>query len=98
MEIVRAELLKEDSGHYTQYIFRDLSNGKFLLCTKLPNWDANHINLGDIGFLKYKEVVAWDTKYKDPRTGREQAYRYDGCYFDYFTKEVAERITDTITL
>lgn len=57
---VYAKLLagRRELGGYVKYVFQDLNTGKYILCTKFPNWNSEPIKLGTIGYLKYEKISA----------------------------------------
>ena len=67
---IRVELLasKEDAGGYIVYAFKDLSNGTYKMCTRCPNWEGPFLRVGDIGYLKCKEVYAGEDTWYNPIT------------------------------
>ena len=80
--ITEAELLAVKEGTYTMYVFKDLIENKFIMCTRLPNWQVQEINIGDVGYLKIKEVCAGDN-YVDVDNTKHN-YKYDNIYFENF--------------
>ena len=89
--IIFAELVAKRDDLYTLFVFKNLDTSEFLMCTKLPNWQTPHINIGDIGYVSYKSVKAGD-EYCFP-TGEKDIYKYDNTYFTNFvlkteTKEI----------
>ena len=71
MITVHCELLakEHDLGGYTTYVFRNLDNAsfghKYIMCTRWPRWEHRTIDIGEVGYLTYKEVIAgvdtwWD--------------------------------------
>lgn len=78
---------REDMGQYTIYVFKNLNDNSFIMCTRLPNWQTPMLKKGDIGYLQYQEVIAYETKYFDVLTNKEKYYNYNGVYFLNFVKE-----------
>lgn len=60
MITVYAKLLagRRELGGYVKYVFKNLDTGKYILCTKFPNWNSELIKLGTIGYLKYEKISA----------------------------------------
>lgn len=83
---VKAKLLAIREGNYVMYVFRNLDNNEYLMCTKLPNWQVPDINIGDVGFLLLEYVVAGQDFF-DPQTFSTSKYLYTNVYFRNFIKE-----------
>lgn len=77
-------------GTYTMYVFKNLSNSEFLMCTRLPHWQTPNIDIGEKGFLSYRDVKAGQT-YFNPNTEQDEYYRYSNRYFINF---VHKPVTD----
>ena len=60
------------------------------MCTRFPNWESPIILIGDIGFLKFKEVIAGKDMWYDPQTGDTIPYKYTGIHFIDFVQENKE--------
>ena len=73
-------------GLYTLYVFQEEDTFNYVMCTKLPNWQTSDIQVGDIGFLKYKEATAGE-EYYDAQTGIVRKYLYTNLYFLDFIKK-----------
>ena len=81
-----ATLITLKSGIYTVYVFQQ-DTGEYLMCTKLPNWGAYDINIGDSGFLTYEFANAGE-EYFDRETGEKRIYKFTNIYFKDFIKDV----------
>ena len=81
--IINAKLLAIKHGTYTVYVFKNLDDGSYVMCTKLPNWQSPEMEIGDEGFLKYEKVVAGQS-YFNPATTSYQTYNYSNIYFENF--------------
>ena len=45
LSLVRhVKLLAIRESTYTMYVFQDLDNGEFIMCTRLPNWHTPKIS------------------------------------------------------
>lgn len=93
IKIVYVKLIayREEVGGYIVYVF-ELINGKppydkYVMCTRFPNWESPFIKLGDIGFLKYREVVAGKDTWYNLLTEKEIPYKYTGIHFLDFVYE-----------
>lgn len=84
--IEEVELLAIRQDVYTMYVFKILNTGKYIMCTRLPNWNTPEINVGDIGFLEFEIVKAGD-KYIDSSTLEEKTYSYSNVYFINFVSK-----------
>ncbi len=51
-----------DIGGYTTYVFQNLDSApfghKYVMLTRWPNWQCSNIDVGEIGYVTYKEVIA----------------------------------------
>lgn len=84
--IVHVKLLAIRLGVYTQYVFQNLDNKTYIMCTRLPNWQVPEIQVGDIGFLEYQEVKAGE-QYFDPVQQQLVHYNYSNVYFINFIQK-----------
>lgn len=75
--------LKQD-GSYTVYVFQDLTNDEFIMCSRCPNWQGDLPQLMQEGFLHYRDVVAGRDTYFDSSSGEFIAYQYTNTYFQDF--------------
>ena len=91
IKTIHAELIAFRVGcwDYISYVFKDLDNpnGGYICCTRFPNWDCATLAVGDVGFLKYKEVVAGDSRWYNWRDGKYVPYKYSGIHFLDFIYE-----------
>lgn len=82
---IKAKFICKKSGIYSNYVFQDLDNNAYLICTVLPNWDIDVINIDDIGYLTFEKAVRGESYLdKDLKTG---VYKYSKYYFKDFVKE-----------
>ena len=91
--IIYVKLIAIRQGNYTLYVFKDLSNDSFIMCTRLPNWQTPEIEVGEEGFLKYQNVVAGE-EYFEPATGIKKVYNYTNTYFINFIQK-PDKITNS---
>lgn len=89
METIHAKLitLREDVGGYIIYVFQNLANGAYEMITRLPRWESPVLKIGDVGFLKYNEVIAGEDTWYDRESGQKVPYRFTGVYFIGFVYE-----------
>lgn len=83
---IHAILVAKKQGIYTIYVFKNLDNNEYIMCTKLPNWDFNDISIGTSGFLTYENVVAGD-KYFNVKSQTFETYNYTKLYFKNFIED-----------
>ena len=92
MITIKCKLVAVQEGQYTTYVFDNLncmatSENKYVMCTKLPNWQCiDPVNIGDIGYLQYEYVEAGKLYY-DRGTNTLVPYKYSNFYFINFLKE-----------
>ena len=90
--IIKGQLLtfKEDMGYIT-YVFKNLNDttpfDRYVMCTRFPNWDCEHLKVGDIGFVLYKFVEAGKSQWYNIETKEFEAYKYTNCIFLNFIRE-----------
>jgi hypothetical protein len=84
---VRLVAAQENVGGYIQYVFEDLKTGAYKACTRCPNWDSPFLVVGDIGFLKYREVVAGKDTWYDSENNIQVPYKNTDFYFETFIYE-----------
>lgn len=80
---------EHDLGGYTTYVFQNLEEksiyDKYLMCTRWPNWEHRNLDLGENGYLTYKEVIAGvDSWYNGTSF---IPYNYTNIIFIKFVKE-----------
>lgn len=80
---------EHDFGGYTTYVFQNLESksvyDKYLMCTRWPNWEHRNLDLGETGYLTYKEVVAGVDTWYDGTSFIP--YNYTNIIFIKFVKE-----------
>lgn len=79
-------------GLYTHIVVEDLNRDysddlKYVTLTKLPNWESNQFEIGDVGFVQFQSVIGGETKYFDRDTQNQNMYLYTNNYFLNFIKE-----------
>jgi hypothetical protein len=85
-QIAKVQLLAIKSGYYTIYVFKNLDNNSYIMCTRLPNWQVPEFSIEDKGFLEYVYVKAGES-YFNPKTGETQQYQYSNVYFLNFIQD-----------
>ena len=89
---ILAELLAKsiDVQGYVVYVFKCLDEevikeSPYLMCTRFPNWDHRVIDIGEVGYLNFKERLAGIDKWFD---GKDFIpYRYDDVQFIRFIEK-----------
>ena len=78
---------KEEPGGYEVLVFQDKDNDKYLMCTKLPNWNTRTPSLGETGYVQAREFIAGVDTWYNTETGSQIPYCYTGIYFWDFVRE-----------
>ena len=82
-KIELVKLLAVREGTYTVYVFQNLENREYIMCTRLPNWQVPEISIGDSGFLEYQIVTAGESYFSVAEEKMIQ-YFYSNVYFINF--------------
>lgn len=78
----------ENIDGYQTYVFKDLRYKEdYIMATVFPNWDIPTIQLGDTGYLKYREVIAGKDTWFDPETNSHIYYKQTDCHLISFIHE-----------
>ena len=91
MITIKAKLLckEHDLMGYTIYVFQNLDSvstfDKYIMTTRWPNWQHRSIDIGEIGYLTYKEVIAGQDTWWDG--SKFIPYNYTNIVFIKFIKE-----------
>lgn len=94
--IIYAELVAKDTDpyNYTTYVFAVLDDkmietigSLYVMCVQFPNWEQDVINIGDRGYLRYKEVRAGIDEWFDGTAFNY--YKYSNVIFEKFIKTQA---------
>ena len=99
MHIIRAELLtfREEWGGYIIYVFRNLESTdwktQYIMTVRFPNWNCPLLQIGDKGFLRYKEVEAGKSTWWDNNTQTNIPYKYDNVIFEDFIHDKKKDLT-----
>ena len=97
MYTIRAKLktMRNDGQGYLVYVFENVesNNPKYIMMVRFPNWESPFPRIGEVGFLKYKEVIAGEDKWWDPITNKYVVYNYDNFIFLDFIREQPEEQT-----
>ena len=92
---IRAKLIAKhtDVFNYTTYAFQNVDSNEYVLCTRFPNWEHPTIEIGEIGILQFKEVIAGEDKWYNGET--MIPYNYTGWHFVKFVP-IKENVDDII--
>ena len=93
---------ENDFMGYITYVFECLEPSppfghRYLMVTRLPNWQVRDIDIGEIGYITYNEVIAGKDKWYCPETGQMIPYNYTNIYFVKFVKK-SDNSKENITL
>lgn len=94
-QISFCELIAIKESYYTLLVFLDKDTGKYIMCTKLPNWQTSEVSIGDTGFLKY-QIVSAGEEFFDPASQTFKKYNYSNSYFLNFIKKIDIKNTNII--
>ncbi len=85
---------KEELGDYVIYVFKNLGEhdmyNEYIMCTKFPRWQTEPLSIGEVGFLKYKIIVAGSDSWYDRENQEMISYKYSNIQFLEFVKEATE--------
>lgn len=70
----------QEDGPYTTYVFQNLDEKGYVMCTRVPNWHGVEPTLLQDGFLEYKFVEA-GTTYWHKNDATYKMYQYTDFYF-----------------
>lgn len=102
MVTIYAKLLakEHDLGGYTTYVFENLDNApfghKYLMVTRWPNWQHSNIDIGEIGYVTYKEVIAGQDTWWDGT--KFVPYNYTNIVFIKFVRKKSDTSQKDIIL
>lgn len=85
------EVVAIQPGQYTVYVFKNLDENdnsllRYISVTKLPNWNCQDLNVGDLGYVECDYVNAGDSYYQ-VNTQCIESYNYTVCYLINFIKK-----------
>lgn len=99
---ILAELVDylEDLGGYIIYVFKNLEptdwTNRYIMCTRVPNWQSKFVKIHDVGYLMYQEVIAGKDKwYKNDKINY---YNYSNIYFIEFIPKTDKPNSEDYTL
>lgn len=80
----KVKLLAKKTGLYITYVFLDLDNDEYIMCTQPPNWSIN-IDIKEIGYISIENIKEGET-YLNRKTLKTDFYRYTKTYIKDFVK------------
>lgn len=95
---IKAELkaIRNEVGGYIIYVFRNLEpncwTNQYVMTVRFPHWESPLLQVGDVGFLSYKEVTAGEDFWWDKITNNKIAYNYDNIIFVDFIREKPDTV------
>lgn len=79
---IKARLVGEkQDGAYKIYVFQNTVELDFVMCTRVPNWQADEVKIAEEGFLEYHTVVGGQSRYFDAVDSVYKLYQQDATYF-----------------
>lgn len=102
IKIIHGKLIaqKDNFGEYITYVFLNLDStevlDKYLMCTRFPNWESPFVEVGDTGYVKYREVFGGIDEWYDKLTDELVKYKYTDIHFLDFVYDTKKE--DEITL
>lgn len=81
-----------DFGGYITYVFETLEYNppfghKYIMVTRFPNWQARDLDIGEVGYLTYNEVIAGKDTWYDSVSQKFIPYNYSNLIFIKFVKQ-----------
>ena len=102
MITINAQLIasEKDLMGYETYVFKNLESAPFghnyVMCVRFPNWDHKKLEIGDTGYLTYREVVAGIDYWYDPISGDKIPYNYSNLIFIKFVPQTSDTSKEII--
>lgn len=94
MNTLRCKLIakEKDVYNYQTLVFENLESNppfghKYLMITRLPNWEHREVEVGELGYVSYKEVCAGKDTWYDSEKQVFIPYNYTNTYFIKFVQE-----------
>lgn len=81
---------RTDLYDYTTYVFKSLEEDapfgrRYIMCTRFPNWQEPEIDIDEVGYLSFKEVIAGVDEWFDGQSFHP--YNYSNLIFVKFVRE-----------
>lgn len=68
-------------GAYEHYVFINSHTNEYIMCTRMPNWQVDKVDIGEEGFLEYQDVIGGQDRYYDSVKDGYRLYQIDATYF-----------------
>lgn len=81
--VIATLVAKRKSGEYITYVFK-ISYDRYVMCTRLPNWNVPDVEIGQEGYLSYKFIQAGIDQWYDQFNKKMENYAYTANYFTDF--------------
>ena len=82
---------QHDIYDYHTLVFENLDNAEFgknyVMCVVFPNWQSYIPEIGEVGYLNYKEVICGRDTWYDVQNNTFVPYNYSNLIFIKFVKE-----------
>lgn len=88
---IYSKILVIRSNQYSEIVVEDLNREytddlKYLMVVKLPNWESESFDVGDVGYLQFQPVKSGE-QFLDRNKQDYEVYKYTNNYFINFFKE-----------
>lgn len=91
---------ENDINGYITYVFKNLDKASFgreyVMTTRFYNWMHRDIDIGEIGYLTFEEVIAGESKWYDGE--KMIPYNYSNIIFIKFVKEKLDNYNKDIII
>ena len=78
-----------DIGGYLIYVFENFeytnTRDKYIMCVQFPNWNQADIDIGDVGYVRYRQVEGGVSQWYDGE--KMHVYKHTNDVFLKFVKE-----------
>lgn len=81
--VIATLVARRESNGYITYVFK-VSFDKYIMCTRLPNWHGQNIEIGQEGYMTYSFIQAGIDKWYNAEKDRFENYVYSANYFTDF--------------
>lgn len=94
---------ERDLMGYITYVFKNLESNvpfghKYLMVTRVRNWEHRDLDIGEIGYVTYDEVEAGKDTWYCRETNQHIPYNYTNVYFIKFVSKKKEDNSKEIIL
>lgn len=101
MMTILAQLVakSKDIDNYETYVFKLLDedsitkmNQSYVMCVRYPNWEAEEVNIGQVGYVKVHEVRAGIDQWFDGQ--QMNYYKYSDIIFYKFISKPQDQTNE----